>query len=152
MQKNKTTMKFAWMDGVLIRDVCDGDPAQLFHIDIAKLFETVVPQEAAPGDTFSGGVLTKPTPLASPAPAVFVPPQVSPVQFKLLFTSAERIAIKSERKTDPVIDDFFDIVDDQRLTQVDLGLKSTQDALAYLVTKQLLKEERKLQIIAGELQ
>lgn len=152
MKKNESSAKFAWMDGVFIRDVCDGDPAELFHADIAKLFDTKVPQEAAPGDSFAGGVLTQSEPPSSPVPAVFVPPQVSPVQFKLLFTSAERIAIKSERSTDPVIDDFFDIVDDQRLTQVDLGLKSTRDALAYLVTKQLLKEERKLQIIAGELQ
>ena len=74
------------------------------------------------------------------------------MEFKLLFTSSERIAIRSERNSDPVIDDFFDIVDDQRLTHVDLGLKSTQDALAYLVTKKLLSDERKSQIIAGELQ
>lgn len=33
--------------------------------------------------------------------------RVSPVQYKLLFTSQERIAIRAERQTDAVIDDFF---------------------------------------------
>jgi hypothetical protein len=152
MQNKKSTLKFAWIDGAIIRDVCVGDPAELFHADIAKLFDTVVPQEAEAGDSFSEGVLTKPEPTLQQGPVVFVPPHVSPVEFKLLFTSSERIAIRSERNSDPVIDDFFDIVDDQRLTHVDLGLKSTQDALAYLVTKKLLSDERKSQIIAGELQ
>ena len=72
---------------------------------------------------------------------------ISPVQFKLLFTSEERVAIKSARTTDPVIDDFFDIIDDPRLSEVNLKLTSTIDALKYLVTKNLITEERKNQIL-----
>lgn len=149
MQINNSNEKRAWMNGTLIQDVCVGDPADLFHPDIAQLFDTTVPEDAAPGDTFIDGVLTKPEP---PAPAVMAPPQVSPVEFKLLFTSAERIAIKAARDADAVIDDFFDIVDDPRLTRVDLGLDSTRNALAYLEQKGLITEERKLQILTGALQ
>jgi hypothetical protein len=78
------------------------------------------------------------------------PPKVSPVQFKLLFTSPERIAIKAS--TDPVVQDFFDIVNDPRLTHVDLGLQSTQDALSYLVSVNLLTTERRAEILLGQVQ
>lgn len=67
---------------------------------------------------------------------------VTPVQFKLLFKPSERIAIRTVRDSDPVIDDFFDIIDDPRLTAVNLKLKSTVDALNYLVEKGLLEASR----------
>lgn len=72
---------------------------------------------------------------------------ISPVQFKLLFTSEERVAIKSARTSDPVIDDFFDIIDDPRLSEVNLKLTSTIDALKYLVTKKLITQVRKNEIL-----
>lgn len=72
---------------------------------------------------------------------------ISPVQFKLLFTSEERVAIRVARETDPVIDDFFDIIDDPRLSEVNLQLNSTIDALSYFVTKNLITEERKKEIL-----
>lgn len=89
-----------------------------------------------------------------PPAEIPLPPfkKVSPVEFKLLFTSQERVAINAARAADPVIDDFFDIVDDPRLTHVDLGLQSTQDALSYLVAKSLLTEDRKSEILRGEVQ
>jgi hypothetical protein len=89
------------------------------------------------------GVLTQ-------VPSAPEAPKVSPVQFKLLFTSPERIAIKAS--TDPVVQDFFDIVNDPRLTHVDLGLQSTQDALSYLVLQGLLTTERRAEILLGEVQ
>lgn len=89
----------------------------------------------------------EPTPEPAPAPA----PIVSPVEFKLLFTSAERIAIKAARATDPVVDDFMDIVDDPRLTFVNLGLQSTIDAINYFVSIDLIQPERVEQILSGQL-
>lgn len=61
-------------------------------------------------------------------------PTVSPVEFKLLFTSAERVKLKELRSTDPILDDFWSIVDDPRATQVRLGLTSTQQGVAYAVS------------------
>lgn len=75
--------------------------------------------------------------------------KVSPVEFKLLFTAMERVAIKTARSTDPVIDDFFDIVEDPRLTYVDLALQSTKDAIGYLKSKNLLTADRATAILAG---
>lgn len=78
--------------------------------------------------------------------------QVSPVQFKLLFTPAERVAIQAARASDPVIEDFMAIVEDPRLTHVDLGLKSTREALAYLSAQGLITQERVQAILSGVLQ
>lgn len=77
--------------------------------------------------------------------------KVSPVEFKLLFTPAERVAINARRTTDPVVDDFFTILDDPRLTHVNLGLPSTGQALAYLVSLGDLTANRPAEILTGVL-
>ena len=79
------------------------------------------------------------------------PPNLSPVQFKMLFTSLERIAIKAARASDPVIDDAYDLLDDPRLTEVDLTLASTHGLIDYLVGLNLLTAERAKQVQAGEI-
>lgn len=77
-------------------------------------------------------------------------PQVSPVQFKMLFTSMERVAIREARKTDPTVDDFFDLMEDPRLTYVDLALPSVQGALHYLATTSLITDARIPEILSGK--
>lgn len=85
--------------------------------------------------------------------------RVSPVEFKLLFTSAERVAIKAIKTTDPVVADFLDIIEDPRLTYVDLSLKSTMDALDYFTNIKILSKpdtehpgvpDRKAEILAKQ--
>lgn len=73
--------------------------------------------------------------------------QVSPIEFKLLFTAPERVAIKTIATTDPLVEDFLAIIDDSRLTVVDLSLKSTIDALTYLESLQLITSTRKAEIL-----
>lgn len=141
-------MKKAWIENNRIRDVANGDPVELFHSDIAAHYDTVVPDDAVNGDGWVNGALVKAPPLIIQAPAAQAP-KVSPVEFKLLFTAAERVAIKAARATDPVIDDFYDIVEDPRLTHVDLGLKSTRDAIGYLAAQNLITAERTSEILAG---
>lgn len=80
------------------------------------------------------------------------PLTVSPVEFKLLFTAQERVMIKAARASDAMIDDFFDIVEDPRLTHVDLGLQSTRDAIDYLIGKELVDPARREAILSGVLQ
>jgi len=142
-------MKHAWIENNRIRDIAPGNPAELYHPDIAKLYDTDVPDDAVNGDGWDGVTLTKPVipapvPVEPPAP---VPPKVSPVEFKLLFTAQERVAIKAS--TDAIVQDFFSIVEDPRLTHVDLALKSTQDALSYLEALSLIAEGRKDEILTG---
>ena len=128
------------------------NPADEFHASIAAEFEPV-PDEVQVGWVRNeGGEWEAPTPTPEPTPAPTESPKVSPVEFKLLFAPAERVAIKAARATDPVIDDFYDIVEDPRLTHVDLGLQSTKDALSYMVAQGLLTEERRLEILAGLVQ
>ena len=118
-------------------------PAEQFHPSIAEQFEPV------PDEVQAGWVRNEDGEWEAPAPSPSEATKVSPVEFKLLFTSAERVAIKAARATDQVIDDFYDIVEDPRLTFVDLGLQSTQDALSYMVAQGLLTAERATEILAG---
>ncbi len=67
----------------------------------------------------------------------------------LLFTSPERVAIKALRQTDPIVDDFLDIIEDPRLTFVDLGLGSTVSAIDYMVYVGLVAPGRKAEILTG---
>lgn len=126
------------------------NPQECFVDEIAAQFEEVPVYVQTGWVRDDSGTWSEPAPM--PEPGASQSQHVSPVEFKLLFTSAERIAIKTARDADPVIDDFFDIVDDPRLTYVDLGLQSTKDALAYLASKNLITEARREEILAGQVQ
>jgi len=145
-------MKKAWVENNRIRDIAAGNPADLFHPDIAALYDTDVPDTAVNGAELVDGEWVNPAPAEPPAPAP-VPaaaPKVSPVEFKLLFTAPERVAIKAS--TDPIVQDFFSIIDDPRLTYVDLGLVSTQEAVGYLAMEGLIAEARIQAILSGVVQ
>jgi hypothetical protein len=147
-------MKKAWIENNQVRDICQGNPVELYHPDVAKFYDVDVPDDAVNGDGWVDGQLVKPVtpvPVEPPSPVV-VPPKVSPVEFKLLFTPQERVAIKAARANDPILDDFYDIVEDPRLTHVDLGLASTQAALDYLTAMGLIAAGRKDVILAGQVQ
>jgi hypothetical protein len=68
--------------------------------------------------------------------------QISPIEFKLRFTAQERIAMRVARPTDLGVDDLFDIIEDPRLTTVDLELTATKEAVAYLVLKGYVVQAR----------
>ena len=144
-------MKKAWIENAVIRDVAQGNPGELFHPDIAAFFDTDVPDDAANGDGWVNGELIKPELVIAPPPEIppALPAKVSPVEFMLLFTSPERVAIKALRQTNPIIDDFLDIIEDPRLTFVDLGLGSTVSAIDYLIYVGLVAPERKAEILTG---
>jgi hypothetical protein len=129
-------------------DVCT-DPANSFHPDIAREFEQV-PDEVKPGWIRTDGQWAAPDPAPLPDPEP-VYPKVTPVQFKLLFTSPERVAIKGARATDPVVDDLWELVEDPRMEYVDFGLKSVRDSIEYLATAGLIAPERVAEILAGKL-
>lgn len=148
-------MKYAWIENMVIRDTCPGNPMNCYHPDVAVNYNTEVPDEATNGDGWVDGQLVpKPIPPepgpVEPLPPV--PPKVSPVEFYLLFNSTERVALKAARPNDPVLDDFFDILEDPRLTIVDLALQSTSDALDYMIAGGFITAERKAEILTGEFQ
>lgn len=79
---------------------------------------------------------------------IAVKTKVGAIEYKLLFTAQERLAIKTS--TDPIIQDLYEITNDTRLTEIDLSLKSTKEAIAYLVSVDVLTQERADQILRGE--
>lgn len=86
------------------------------------------------------------------------PLSVSPIHFKLLFTSQERIKAKELRATDSTIDDFWSILDDPRTQSVDMYLLSIQGAIEYTLAEinangvTIDVAARKAQILQGIIQ
>lgn len=84
-------------------------------------------QSAIIGDLWDGAVFSTPI-------TVIGPVTVNPVQFQLLFTGAERVKARSLRATDPVLDDFWRLLDDQRTITVNLSSVTVQEAVEYILT------------------
>ena len=55
-------MKYAWIENDKVRDVCHGDPDDCYCPDIAKFYDTQVPDNAENGDGWVNGVIVKPEP------------------------------------------------------------------------------------------
>lgn len=83
-----------------------------------------------------------------PAPPVKVPVMISPVEFKMLLPSAARIAIGAS--TDPVIMDFRQLINDPRLTQVDMRLPTVKEGLDYIAEQGILTPEQVAQILENQ--
>lgn len=95
------------------------------------------------GDDYINGVfVAQATPYVEPPKVT----SVSPIEFKLRFTPQERVAIYAS--TDPIVKDFVSIIEDSRLTKVNLTLQSTIDAINYLATQGLITEARATEILA----
>ncbi|WP_293006922.1 hypothetical protein [Nitrosomonas sp.] len=123
--------KFARLVNNVAVDVVDGDPAEYFHPDIAAQFEEV-PNTVEAGWVFDDDVWSAGE--SNIGTEAEVLPTVGVIKFKLLFTSPERIKAKELRQADPVIDDFWSILDDPRTTEVDLNLESIQNVIEYTLT------------------
>ena len=81
-------MKHAWIENDKIRDICQGgEPAEHYHPDVAKFYDTQVPDDAANGDGWVSGALVKPEP---PAPAPPAPRQWTTNDFRTGMTLAEK--------------------------------------------------------------
>lgn len=146
-------MRKAWIENNQIRDICHGNPVELYHPDVAKFYTVDVPDDAVNGDGWVDGQLVKPEPPApvTPVEPEVVPPKVSAIEFKMLFTSAERIAAKTARATDMILDDFWGLLDDPRTQNVDMALTSVQQAIEYTLTVAGVADvaARKAEILTG---
>jgi hypothetical protein len=136
-------------------DVTTGNPAELFHPDVAIQF-VEVPDGTQNGATLVDGVWTPPAPAPEPIPAPM--PMLTPMTFYLAFTPQERIAIKSS--TDPLVKEFWASYElaVQLQKDVDPNLVSVSAAVAYLARQPgddppgpgiLASPERVQQILAG---
>ena len=126
----------AWIENDTVRDICPGIPAECYHPTVAVHYDTDVTDDTLPGATLVDGEwVNPPTTESTPVEPVVSKITVSPVEFKLLWTPQERVAIKTLKSTDPVIEDFYELIEDPRLKEVNLSLQSTQQAVEYLLFK-----------------
>ncbi|WP_067096208.1 hypothetical protein [Marinomonas atlantica] len=134
------------------------DPDAKYHPQIASEFQPV-PDDVKRGWVLSDGEWSAPIEVA-PVVVESKAPTVSVTAFMLLWTSKERVKLKQSRVDDPIIDDFFDILDGAET--VDLALNSTQQGVEYCLTylegleggilAGVSVADRKTQILSGELQ
>ena len=147
-------MKYAWIENNKIRDIVEVDPFTVFHADVAKNYSTEVEDNVKDNAELIDGVWVNPV-TPEPDPDYVAPepekvyPKVTPLEFKMLFTSQERIAIKEAKVTDEILQDGFEILEDPRLTVVDLGLASNHGFIDYMVTLGLVTTERADEIKSG---
>ena len=80
-------MKYAWIDSNTIRDVAHDEPSEIYHPDVAKFYDTQVPDEAVNGDGWVNGQLVKPEPPPAPTPP---PRQWTADSFRTGMTLAEK--------------------------------------------------------------
>lgn len=55
-------MKKAWIENGKVRDIAHSNPADIFHPDVAALYNVDVPDDAEHGDLWADGILSKPEP------------------------------------------------------------------------------------------
>lgn len=128
------------------------NPTESFHPDVAAEFVNV-PDIVEYGWRLINGEWVAPEVVIVPEVAI-KPKEVDPITFKLLFTSAERVAAKALRATDPAIDDFWTILDDPRTRTVDMRIPSIQAIIEHTLTACNVENvaDRKAQILQGIIQ
>lgn len=150
--------KFARIVDNAAVDVVNSNPVGIFHPDIAAEFVTV------PDEIQNGWRYNPETEEWSASPEIAtvdtqpeIPQTVDVINFKLLFTSAERIKAEQLRATDAIINDFWLILDDPRTANVVMALPSIQSAIEYTLTKineggvTIDVQDRKAAILSGQL-
>lgn len=141
-------MKFARIvEGVAV-DVVTGDPADHYPPVLANAF-AAVPEMVEAGWSVFEGEWSGPDPQEPPALQPLRRTILTPPEFLLLLTAPERVAIRAARQTDPVIADWLAILDDPRLSEVDVTRQSTRDGLDYLAVQGLITPERADEIATG---
>ncbi|MGA1013459.1 hypothetical protein, partial [Vulcanococcus sp.] len=119
-------------------ETCQADPTELFAAPIAAEF-VKVPDGVSAGDVKEGTKFVTPVVELPPEPE-FVEPPISKADFYGRLSSAERIAIRGARATDPVADDFLLMLEETG--SVDLSTADSEAALAHFVAEGYLTAER----------
>lgn len=148
----------AWIESGAVRDICPGNPAELYHPDIAKHYDTEVPSGTVQGATLAHGVWTNPAPVVYVAPEPVVTyPTLTPMAFYLAFKPMERIALKTS--TNPMVQEFWATYQlaVQTGSDVHMELASNRQAIAYLAVPKpegpgILAPERVAQVLQGTAQ
>ena len=95
-------------------------------------------------DSEAGGVWNPATLAFDPPPPA--PLVLTPLQWLMRFTPAERIAIRAARVTDPVVEDIMDLLD--KAQEVHPAEPATVQGVQYLVSVGLLTPARGAEVLA----
>lgn len=91
-----------------------------------------------------------PEPLEPPKPPEpHYETRIGKAEFLMLFTSEERVAIRAERNNDPIISDFFLVLEISEF--IDVKEDTAINGVNYLVSKNLLTPQRAAAILKGKL-
>lgn len=133
-------MKHARIDDTgLVLEVVTGDPAELFHADLAQQFQAV-PDNVEKGWQRTDNGFQPPAPAPEPVIPEPVKQPIPKAAFLAFLTRAERLALQSARASDPVADDFLLMLDVTGIA--DLTSADGEAALAHFVTKSYLTAAR----------
>ena len=145
-------MKHAWIENDRIRDIAPGNPAELYHPDVVKFYDTLVPDDAVNGDGWVNGQLIKPEPPVYPdLPQPVAPiPLIGPIAFQMLFKVDELVAIDAAKETNAALRIFWKLLDDPRTDYVDRNLETVQSMLKNLEAGGLIGAGRAEEILHGE--
>ena len=134
----------------IVQEITTIDPAGRFHPDIEAEF-FVCPDNVTPGSTETAGVWTiyvPPVPPTPTPPPVKIQMQFTPPEFESkMFELSELSAIRAS--ADPGVIQALRLMDDPRLSEVDLTAASTIKFINYLGSLNLLTAPRVAQILAG---
>lgn len=59
-------MKHAWIENDTVRDIAPGEPSEFYHPDVAKFYDTLIPDDVEHGATLVDGSWVNPAPPPPP--------------------------------------------------------------------------------------
>lgn len=60
-------MKHAWIENNIVRDIAPGEPTEFYHPDVAKFYDTLIPDDVEHGASLVDGAWINPSPHPTPA-------------------------------------------------------------------------------------
>lgn len=120
-------------------ETIEQNPSFIFHPDLSSLFEEV-PDYVKPGWVREEGVWREIVPPPLPEEPQATPEPIGKAQFLERLTSAERIAIRSARSSDPIADDFLMMLD--VTGGIDLFAPDIEAAMEHFVAAGYLAPDR----------
>lgn len=137
-------MRIALINGGVVANIIEADLAFAQSLGYEQAVEDTSGTAALHG-TYANGVFTLPA--AAPAPAPTPITIMTKLTFLRRFMQAERIAIRTARATDPVIEDAESLL--QLADDIDVADPDTVQYVGYLAQQGFLTQTRMQEILAS---